>query len=360
MTKKYRVIYDELAEAIHAGDFAPGDLLPTERELCKKYNASRPTVAKALDLLKEMGAIERTAGFGTTVLSSDLTNRKRIGLLIPRLGRTEIFEPIVNAMADASEQHLLELVPPPHLPQSHSFEESTEYMCSKLIQDKIDGVIFTPVEHIDNSEQFNQSILNRLEKAGIPVVLLDRDIVSWPLQTPHDLVSINNIEAGYVVAQHLLQQGCRRFLFLTRPRPAMTVQLRMMGCREALIFAGLGSEALQSLEIDAKTELTAKHLLQHNADGLICANDATAAYTLRLLVDAHVDIPGSMCVAGFDDVKYASLLTVPLTTYHQPCGDIGKAAIDAVRFRLDHPDAAPRRTTLQGRLIVRASTLRKA
>jgi len=110
------------------------------------------------------------------------------------------------------------------------------------------------------------------------------------------------------------------------------------------------------MEIDATTELKAKHILQHNADGVICANDATAGIILRLLVDAGVSIPQQMRVAGFDDVKYASLLAVPLTTYKQPCKDIGSAAIDAIMHRIQHPEAAPHRITLQGNLIIRAST----
>ncbi|VGO22699.1 GntR family transcriptional regulator [Pontiella sulfatireligans] len=356
MKKKYQTIYDELRAALRSGTYKPGDLLPSETKLCDRYNASRPTVAKALDLLKDEGAVERTAGYGTAVLSSELTEKKKIGLLIPRLGRTEIFEPIVTAMANASEQYFMELIPPPHLPLSRSFEESTEYMCSRFIQDKVDGIIFTPVEHIENGERFNQSILKRLKTNGIPVVLLDRDVVNWPQQTRNDMVSINNIEAGFVVAQHLLEQGCSRMIFLTRPQPAMTVQLRIMGCREAMINAGYAPESLQTVEIAPGTELNAKHLTQHDADGLICANDATAAYALRLLVDAGVDIPGSMRVAGFDDVKYASLLSVPLTTYHQPCNDIGKAAVDAIMHRIEHPEAAPHRATLQGKLIIREST----
>jgi len=356
MASKHHIIYDELANAIHKGTYKLGSLLPTELELCKTFNVSRPTVAKALERLREEGAVERTAGFGTTVLASELTKRKKIGLLIPRLGRTEIFEPIVNAMTETCEQNFLELIPPPNVPLAKSLEESTKYICSRFIKDQLDGVIFTPVEHIEHGERFNQSILNRLNKAGMPVILLDRDVLPWPQQTPYDLICIDNIQAGFVVAQHLLQKGCSQLLFVTRPQPAMTVQLRIMGCREALLEAGRNPDELKTMEIDAKTELKAKHLLTHNADGLICANDATAGIVLRLLVDAGVSIPQQMRVAGFDDVKYASLLAVPLTTYKQPCKDIGRAAVDAMIHRMTYPQAAPHRITLQGNLIVRAST----
>jgi len=259
-------------------------------------------------------------------------------------------------MTDACVENGMELIPPPRHPQSQSYEESTEFICARFIEDKLDGVIFTPVEHIENAEAFNRAIISRLNDAGIPLVLLDRDVVDWPQQTPNDLVGIDNIQAGFVITQHLIDRGCSSFLFLTRPKPAMTVQLRIMGCREALLNAGHNPQSLHVLEMDAETELTADHLLQYHTDGLICANDATAAYALRLLVDAGVAIPEQLSVAGFDDVKYASLLTVPLTTYRQPCEDIGKASIHVVQHRINYPGSAPQRITLQGELIVRRST----
>jgi len=97
-------------------------------------------------------------------------------------------------------------------------------------------------------------------------------------------------------------------------------------------------------------------IMEHQPDGLICANDATAAELMRQLIDRGVSVPEQLKVAAFDDVKYASLLSAPLTTYRQPCEDIGSTAVDVMMLRIEHPAAAPRRITLQGELIIRAST----
>jgi GntR family transcriptional regulator len=45
----------DLAEGIAEGRFPVGSLLPTEFELCDRYDASRYTVRKALDELQELG-----------------------------------------------------------------------------------------------------------------------------------------------------------------------------------------------------------------------------------------------------------------------------------------------------------------
>lgn len=357
MKKKYQTIYGTLKQEIIDGRYGEGEFLPTELELAARFEASRPTVAKALDMLRVQKIIERRAGYGTVVLASALTRGKKIGLLIPRLGQTEIFEPICAAIEEEGRKHHWQVMRPTGTGDSRTAAEIAERLCLKFIREKAAGVFFTPVEHVSGGEELNQSIIARLKEVGIQVVLLDRDVVDWPDQTASDLVGIDNIQAGYVITQHVLEQGCQQIVFATQPNPAMTVQLRIMGCREALLKSGRNSNALVVQEVpEDETAPCADLLTQHRPDALICANDATAAVLMRQLLDAGISIPEQLKVAGFDDVKYASLLSVPLTTYHQPCEHIGRAAAAAMHLRLEYPDAAPHRTTLQGRLIRRRST----
>jgi DNA-binding LacI/PurR family transcriptional regulator len=60
-------------------------------------------------------------------------------------------------------------------------------------------------------------------------------------------------------------------------------------------------------------------------------------------------------MAGIDDVKYASLLSVPLTTIHQPCADMGAVAISTMLERLRTPSLPPRDVLLNFQLVVRES-----
>jgi DNA-binding LacI/PurR family transcriptional regulator len=58
---------------------------------------------------------------------------------------------------------------------------------------------------------------------------------------------------------------------------------------------------------------------------------------------------------GIDDVKYASLLPVPLTTMHQNCQAIGVVAMMSMLERLEHPELPTRDILLPTRLVVRRS-----
>lgn len=224
MKKKYQTIHDTLKREIIEGLYGEGEFLPTEIELTNRFETSRPTVAKALEMLRLQKIIERRAGYGTVVLKSELTCGKKIGLLIPRLGQTEIFEPICTAIEEEGRKNHWQVMRPTGTGESRTAAEIAEHLCLKFIREKAAGVFFTPVEHISSSEEINQTIIARLKEAGIQVVLLDRDVVDWPNQTENDLVGIDNIQAGYVISQHLLEQGCKQIVFATQINPAMTVQ----------------------------------------------------------------------------------------------------------------------------------------
>src|SRR6476659_5624327 len=63
-------VYLDLTSALDAGEWNPGDRLPTERELAERYGCSLITVRRALDELAREQRIERTRGRGTFVLAA--------------------------------------------------------------------------------------------------------------------------------------------------------------------------------------------------------------------------------------------------------------------------------------------------
>ena len=64
---------------------------------------------------------------------------------------------------------------------------------------------------------------------------------------------------------------------------------------------------------------------------------------------------GENDAVGFDDVRFATLLSVPLTTIQQPCRDIALTAFNAMRERIADPTLPSRSLLLAPKLIVRES-----
>lgn len=64
---KYQIIQESINEEIYQKNYKNGDILPTERDLAKKFNVSQLTVNKALDELAKTGLIEKIQGSGSYV-----------------------------------------------------------------------------------------------------------------------------------------------------------------------------------------------------------------------------------------------------------------------------------------------------
>ena len=101
--------------------------------------------------------------------------------------------------------------------------------------------------------------------------------------------------------------------------------------------------------------LVQKWFNQVRPEGILCANDYTAGQLMHSLLNSGIKVPGDVRVVGFDDVKYASLLPVPLTTLRQPCFEIGMAAMQAMLARLENPLMVPRTISLDCEIIIRES-----
>jgi DNA-binding FadR family transcriptional regulator len=71
--KLYQEVLDRLMARIESGEIAPGDLLPSERELMETYRVGRPAVREALQSLERSGIVTIRHGEGArlTVLTAD-------------------------------------------------------------------------------------------------------------------------------------------------------------------------------------------------------------------------------------------------------------------------------------------------
>jgi GntR family transcriptional regulator, arabinose operon transcriptional repressor len=352
---KYKQIYDAMKAGIDSGAYQKGQRLPSELELGRKFGASRLTVNRALRELQLGGLIDRRAGSGSYVsdaAEADYT----FGLLIPELGLTEIFEPICRGMAEVTLEQphvLLWGKSPTH---SADVERHAYESCGQWIAKKVSGVFFAPLEYAPGKDAVNLRIAELLSEAGIPIVLIDRDIVPFPARSRHDVVSIDNRRAAYVLTRHVLDAGARHVVFVGRHDAAPSCVARSAGFRDAMQDGGLWTAG--SIHHINPTDPAEIHrvIADGRIDGIVCSNDFTAAHVMRALEAMGRRVPTDVRVAGFDDVKYASLLPVPLTTIHQPCAQLGEAAVRMMVERLKNPVMAARDVLLSFELVIRSST----
>jgi GntR family transcriptional regulator of arabinose operon len=353
---KYRQVYAALRREIQSGQWKRGDRLPSEAELVTKFGASRITVGRAVRELQLAGLVERRAGSGTYVKAAPTSDGLSFGLLIPDLGETEIFEPICQGMMASPLAREHALVWGSLNGGGGSKEDRAWQLCRQYIDRHVSGVFFAPLELTAENDDVNRRIAEALDRVRIPIVLLDRTVLPYPERGHHDLVGIDNRRAGYVSTEHLLRVGARRIAFVALAHAAATVDAREAGYREALYAweAPLERALMQRLDPADDTAI-GTFMKTGRPDAIVCANDRTAGRLMQTLLRLGFAIPRDVRLVGIDDVEYASLLPVPLTTLRQPTRQIGDAALGAMLERVTRPDLPARDILLHCDLVVRDS-----
>ncbi len=310
--------------------------------------------------------IERRAGSGTYISSGTESAARpgaaalaQIGIIIPCLRHTEIFESILGEIAGLARGHDYDFwsgISASPTGEAQMSVADAERLCERFIAGGVRGVFFVPFEHQADREIANRHIAERLSKAGIPVVLIDRDFGAFPHRSAYDLVGVDNFAGGYHLAEHLIKLGVRRFAYVVRPLTASTVDARIAGVRSALLTHGL--EAPRSFVYagdPTDLKFVRSFARARSFEAVFCASDHLAAQLLQSLNKLGVRVPDDLRLVGFDNVPFASLLTVPLTTMDQPCRDIALTAFNALQERLANPTLPARTLMVSPRIVIRES-----
>ena len=199
------------------------------------------------------------------------------------------------------------------------------------------GVFFAPLEFEIGADKANRRILSALKDSNTPVVLLDRRPCGTPERGRPDLVGINNHQAGFLAAEHLVKLGCKRIGFLGYHGSAPTIAARMAGYREALAIHGLAAETNSVVRVEPGHEQIESLRDKPQIEAFVCVNDRVAGHLMHSFMAQHIRVPEDIRIVGIDDVAYASLLPVPLTTVRQPCRAIGEAALSTMLSRIEAP-----------------------
>jgi GntR family transcriptional regulator len=96
---RYREIAEAVRDRVDGGEFPSGRLLPSEAELSRTYEASRVTIRRALELLRDEGLLDARQGVGWFVAADPLRQS---------LGRLATIESQLAASGLRPERRILE------------------------------------------------------------------------------------------------------------------------------------------------------------------------------------------------------------------------------------------------------------
>ena len=360
---KSRVICNDLLRRITSGDLSGVLMLPTESKLAETYACSRPTIRKALAELREAGYVSGAKGSGSYITTPAQPPRKDnaetfLGIIFPNMGPEYFFDILCNNLARRASENGYSLVFGGYVsPKSEMLKPDIMRICDRYIAQKIKGIFFAPFGYHPKSGEINREIIYSFSNAGIPVILLDSNIERYPLPNNFDLVSLNHIQAGYIITEHLLRRNARRIFFLAPANSHHSVKLRVMGCQAAMIDNGImpGGDIFVEMERDDTARLS-QFINEKKPEAILCSNDMTAMSVLRSLEKLGRKIPEDIMIAGFDNLSKVMLFSRSITSIDQPIDYISRAALDLMVERMANPHRSVSHISFSGTLVIGEST----
>jgi LacI family transcriptional regulator len=225
-----------------------------------------------------------------------------------------------------------------------------ELMALEMLQRiRVKGIILHPTE-------LDEEMITHLNKAVVPIVMID--VISNNLK--FDNVCNDDRLGMKEITRLVLSKPYRNIVFLNiRENSAPAIE-RLIGVYEALAEAGKDKSTIKVYTNTHNTAygITRGLMLQPNRpDCLLCANDMVATQAMEAIFDVGLSIPDDVAITGYDDVPYARVLRVPLTTVSQPKALAGRQCVDLLHQRIQNtgPDH-PVRIILKPEIISRKST----
>ncbi len=269
-----------------------------------------------------------------------------IGLIVSDI-RNPFFTAVSRAVEDTAYAHGYRVL----LCNTDEDPDKEELYLDLMRAEQVAGVIVSPTRQ--TIAHFSDLHLD------FPVVSIDRSFRNGDV----DAVLLDNVAAAQALTTHLIEQGCRRIAGIFGVS-STTGRERRRGYEEALREHGIApAEELVRLvqpRIETGCAAALDLLAQPTPpDAIITSNSLLLAGALQAIRARGLAIPGDVALAGFDETTWASLVQPPMTVLAQPTDEIGKTATELLLQRIAQPDRPTRKVILQGKLIVRGSTLRR-
>ena len=307
------------------------------RMLNGRVNVSVKTRDKIEKAMRELGYRPNEMARALAKKSSNL-----IGLLVPSAKQyffSELIQEVENAVAANNCQLLLCV-------SDQETEKENAYI-QMLLGDRVRGIIVA---------SYSQGF-DRVAHAGAPVVYIERKSEDG---TPSAMM--DHLEGGRLAGEHLIAKGCRNLVYLSGNASRNSVSgLRYAGFCSAAERAGIARPVLVEAQWEEfvsldYTETCRKLFSEHpRMDGILTSNDLMAATVVRFCLREGIRIPENLKVIGYDDTSFAALCPVPLTTIHQPVGEVARYAVDCL-IRCSAGETVPVNSVFPVHLVERETT----
>jgi DNA-binding LacI/PurR family transcriptional regulator len=171
--------------------------------------------------------------------------------------------------------------------------------------------------------------------SGQQVILINRDD---QLDGPRNII-VDNGHAGRESFHMLKRAGCSKIAVVSSTAGTPSLTAREQAFEAAAKAADIGVRIVQPGPTSYASGFAAGQMLLSGSDrpdGVFCVTDLLACgFMDAARFEFGIDVPGQLCVIGFDDIDQAGWSSYALTTFRQPVEDMAGHIMDLI----EHPDA---------------------
>ena len=307
------------------------------RALNNRSDVSPKTRARVIAVAERLGYVPSSLAKG---LWSGTT--KTVGVVVTNITNS-FYAHLVAGIENVMDMHGYNIL----LSSTHEDPEREMRAMKLLLEQRVDGIILAPVESEPAAVDF-------LNKNRVPYVIVGRKARN--ADTNH--VVCDDLLIGRMAAQHLLEAGHRRILFINSAKNYSS-ELRAQGFRDVLAEKGIALGEDQILPVYDNRELpkivTSALDRPELPTAIFCFCDDMAIGVMQVLRQRGLKIPKDIAVMGVDNLKVTELLDPPLTTIDTAKHQMGTRSAEVLLQAMQEPNKGVDRVVLEPRLIKRVS-----
>jgi len=218
---------------------------------------------------------------------------------------------------------------------------------------RLNGVIITPVNEGDAK---TCEYLLYLEKKGIPVILVDRDMIAADFNG----VFVDNVKGTYDGVLELIKAGHKKIAIITGPTTSKPGKERLKGYLKALEDNGIPVKeeyiVTGDFKIDRAYESTRELLnLYTPPTAIFTSNNQTTLVCLKYLFENGYNVGKNFSIMGFDDIEILNIFNYNISVIKRDAKEQGRVAMQLMVERLNNMEKEVEKINIPYKLVLRGS-----
>jgi len=312
-----------------------------------KNNVKQSTREKILQVMKDLNY--RPKGVARNMKNDN--TEKSIGIIVKELNY-----PFFTTIAEGAKEYASSKGYSIIIASSDYNHENEKKFTNLFSAKDIRGAIISPMMQ-GNSEIEHLFKLNML---NYPFVLL-ADVKGIKA----NVVEIDNIKAIKKAVEYLINNGHTKIVHFAGPRQSAHTKERIDGFRNAFKESNLAFSKEMIIPIGSNKKVSYEKTVNYFKNkkpkdyptAIVCFNDFQALIVMNALRNLNIKVPDDISIIGNDDIHFAEIYPLPLTTVRSPQKEIGQKAAEILIKNIESSVSLPiERIVLDTELIVRQST----